>query len=59
MQNGNHRPDHYREIAETLRGIAKSRIDLCRQAQLLALASGFERFADRIECGKARPEAAD
>jgi hypothetical protein len=43
--------DRYREIARQLRCIAFRRVtfDLCRKKQLLALAKGFDRFADRIE----------
>jgi hypothetical protein len=43
--------DSYREIARQLRCIAFKRVsfDLCRKEQLLALAKGFDRFADRIE----------
>ncbi len=43
--------DRYREIARQLRCIAFKRVafDLCRKDQLLALAKGFDRFADRIE----------
>jgi hypothetical protein len=59
MHDSNHHPAYYRDTAATLRKIAKSCVDLCRQSQLQALAAGFERFADRIERGQARPEAAD
>ena len=39
-----------RGVAETLRGIAnKLRYDFRRKDQLLALAQGFERFAQRLE----------
>jgi hypothetical protein len=40
-----------REIARELRCVAFKResFDLCRKAQLMALAAGFERFADRID----------
>jgi hypothetical protein len=43
--------DRCREIARQLRCIAFKRVsfDLCRKEQLLALAKGFDRFADRIE----------
>ncbi len=43
--------DSYREIARQLRCIAFKRVafDLCRKDQLLALAKGFDRLADRIE----------
>ena len=43
--------DRYREIARHLRCIAFKRMsyNLCRKNQLLALAKGFDRFADRIE----------
>ena len=45
------RADRYREISRQLRCIAFKRTpyDLCRKAQLMALAEGFDRFADRIE----------
>lgn len=60
MSDRHRNPAHYREIAETLRRMAsRLRFDLCRRAQLLALAAGFERFADRIEREHARPKAAD
>jgi hypothetical protein len=50
MQERTHDPAHYRDIAESLRRLAaKSRFDLCRRAQLLALAAGFERLAGRVE----------
>jgi hypothetical protein len=40
----------YRESAEALRGIAATlRFDPRRRAQLIALANGFNRAADRIE----------
>jgi hypothetical protein len=43
-------PEKFREIAETLRGIARQvRYDLCRVDQLHALAAGFDRLADRVE----------
>ena len=43
-------PARYREVAETLRHLAaKTRFDLCRRAQLVALADGFERLAVRVE----------
>jgi hypothetical protein len=43
-------PERFREIAETLRGIARQvRYDLCRVDQLHALAAGFDRLADRVE----------
>jgi hypothetical protein len=46
---------HFRGVAETLRGLAAQiTYDLRRRDQLLALAAGFERFADRLEL-----EAAD
>jgi hypothetical protein len=45
------RAERYREIARELRFLAFNRtpFDLCRKAQLMALAEGFDRFADRIE----------
>ena len=43
-------PDQYREIAETLRRIARDiRFDDCRVSQLKALADGFERLARRVQ----------
>ncbi len=40
----------YRESAEALRGIAATlRFDPRRRAQLIALANGFNRAADRVE----------
>jgi hypothetical protein len=43
-------PARFREIADTLRGIARQiRYDLCRVDQLRALAAGFDRLADRLE----------
>jgi hypothetical protein len=60
MPQRTHHPTHYREIAETLRRLAdRSRFDLCRRAQLQALAAGFERFARRIERQLIDAEAAD
>jgi hypothetical protein len=52
--------DRYREIARELRHTAFTQIsfDLCRRNQLLALAKGFDRFADRI-AGAAEKLAAD
>lgn len=39
---------NYRETARTLRRLAgELRFDLCRRNQLLALADGFERLAER------------
>jgi hypothetical protein len=44
------RPAYFRGVAETLRGIAETlRFDPRRRDQLLALADGFERFAQRLE----------
>ena len=41
---------YFRGVAETLRGIAEGlRFEPRRREQLLALAAGFERFADRLE----------
>jgi hypothetical protein len=43
-------PAKFREIADTLRGIARQvRYDLCRVDQLRALAAGFDRLAERLE----------
>ncbi len=43
--------DTYRAIARQLRCIAFRQVpfDICRKDQLLALAKGFDRFADRLE----------
>jgi hypothetical protein len=45
------RAEHFRGVAENLRTLAgKSfRYDIRRRDQLLALAAGFERFAERLE----------
>jgi hypothetical protein len=52
-------PAKYREVAETLRGIAeKTRFDACRVGQLHALADGFKRLAERLE-REMMDEAAD
>ena len=50
---------HYRETASKLRRLAgELRFDFCRRNQLLALADGFERLAERL--GKRfETEAAD
>ena len=49
----------YRQTASTLRQLAaKVRFDFRRRSQLLALAAGFDRYADRIEGSPIR-EAAD
>ena len=49
----------YRESARTLRRLAAEiRFDFRRQSQLLALAAGFERLADRVE-GSLLAHAAD
>jgi hypothetical protein len=40
---------HFRSFAQTLQGTANKLLDLRRRAQLLALADGFERYADGIE----------
>ena len=52
--------EKYRGIARELRCLAFRRVpfDLCRKNQLLALAKGFDRFADRIE-GPEEKAAAD
>ena len=40
----------YRENARTLRRLAAEiRYDLGRKSQLIALAAGFDRYADRVE----------
>ncbi|HZU90389.1 MAG TPA: hypothetical protein VE993_14145 [Stellaceae bacterium] len=53
------RAEQYRRIARSLRGIAlaRLRLDLCRRDQLLALARGFERYADRIGRSDAKAAA--
>lgn len=43
------RAAYLRGVAGQLRAIADREIDFRRQAQLRALADGFERFAERIE----------
>ena len=43
------RAEHFRGVAAQLRILAgKTRFDIRRNDQLLALAAGFERFADRL-----------
>ena len=50
-------PVKFREIAETVRGIARGlRFDQRRAAQLNALADGFERYAERLEAETGDPE---
>jgi hypothetical protein len=50
---------NYRETASKLRRLAgELRFDLCRRNQLLALADGFERLADRLR-KRFTTEAAD
>jgi hypothetical protein len=40
----------YRQTARTLRQLAAEiRYDFCRREQLLALADGFDRYAERLE----------
>jgi hypothetical protein len=45
------RAEHFRAVAENLRNLAATHLqyDIRRKDQLLALAAGFERFADRLE----------
>jgi hypothetical protein len=44
------RAEHFRGVADNLRNLAaQMRYDIRRRDQLLALAAGFERFADRLE----------
>jgi hypothetical protein len=45
------RAEHFRGVAENLRNLTATqlRYDVRRRDQLLALADGFERFADRLE----------
>ncbi len=53
------RAAQYRESAGTLRQIAEEmRFDLCRREQLLSLAGGFDRLAERLE-GSPLKHAAD
>jgi hypothetical protein len=43
-------PTNYREVAATIRRLAyRVRFDFGRRNQLLSLADGFERLADRLE----------
>ena len=49
----------YRQSANSLRRIAADlRFDFCRREQLLSLAGGFDRLAERLE-GSTLKEAAD
>lgn len=51
---------NYRETAQTLRRLAgELRFDFCRRNQLLALADGFERLAERMRKQLVAAEAAD
>ena len=45
------RAEHFRAVVENLRNLAATHLqyDIRRKDQLLALAAGFERFADRLE----------
>ena len=44
------RAELYRQNAQALRRFAAElRFDFCRREQLLALAAGFDRFADRLD----------
>ena len=44
------RAEHFRGVAAQLRTLAdQTRYDFRRRDQLLALAAGFERFADRLD----------
>jgi hypothetical protein len=45
------RAEYFWGVAENLRNLAATqlRYDIRRRDQLLALAAGFERFADRLE----------
>ena len=53
------RAEMYRQDARAVRQLAAQvRYDFCRQRQLLALAEGFERLADRLE-GSPVKQAAD
>jgi hypothetical protein len=58
-QQDSARADMYRQSAKRLRRIAAElRFDLCRREQLLSLAGGFERLADKLE-GSPLKHAAD
>ena len=49
-QNQAERAALYRQNAERLRQIAADlRFDLCRRQQVLALAAGFDRLAERLQ----------
>jgi hypothetical protein len=52
------RAEHFRGVAENLRTLAEAnlRYDIRRRDQLLSLAAGFERFADRLELEDAAGE---
>jgi hypothetical protein len=52
LDEGELRAGRYRTIARELRCLAfkGAPFDLCRRGQLMALAKGFDRFADRVEC---------
>ena len=57
--NSEARAATYRENATTLRRLAAQiGFDFCRRDQLLALAAGFDRLAERVE-GSCMKEAAD
>ena len=43
------RAEHFRRVAENLRGLATATRYDFRRRNLLALADGFARFADRLE----------
>jgi len=41
----------YRAVARSLEDMAENRSDSHRRARVLAVADGFERYADRVEHG--------
>ena len=48
----------YRHSARTLRQLAAEvRFDFCRREQLLALADGFDRYAERLEASSLKHAA--
>ncbi len=60
LEDGRRRAENYRDTARQLRCAAfrKFPFDLCRKGQLLALAKGFERFADDIDRAEEKRTAA-
>jgi hypothetical protein len=56
-QSPQSRAEHFRGVAEKLRGLAAQMpYDIRGRDQLLALAAGFERFAERLELQAATDE---